>query len=688
MRPRRGWLIALCAVAGAAYAQDLFVSPAGNDVTGDGTPAAPFRTIQRAVEQAQPTGDRIRALPGTYNECVDAFSKSVAIVADEFITNTTNPDRTLTVIDGTGVCDATSSVPAPAVVLGNDSTLEGFTVVGGGASGVQAFGDVVITRNEIRDSAGFQGGGIYLYAAALYPGTHVAVISDNTIQNNTATVDGGGIFALAAAADDLRQQVQISRNIIRDNVAQGFPLSTTPYFVPGGFGGGISAYPNSTTLGQVEIAITENVIEGNTVEANSGSYGSYGGGVWAATLYGAGTETIRIEDNQVRSNTALNTGGGMSAWAQGYITSKHEVRVERNIVSANGADNGGGGLDLFLRALDLSDGSVQLRASSNEVTGNRGDGFFGGGGLAAYAALRRTSGPDNVLSVQGNTIRGNSTDTLGGGASILVLADSDPEGGAATAPASSLVRFERNLVAGNQATNLAGDGSGGGVAVDLRAFGEAVAEAELDFDTIASNAADLGGGGIDVFSLTDADTHGTAVGRSSLAVSNSIVASNTGFALGGPTPAGAPNLSIESAYNDFFGNTSGIYENTVFPFVVQTGNLFLDPLLDALSVPSVCSPTVDAADPTADFGLEPEPNGDRANQGHLGGTADAVQTLPDASDDRIVDGVDVLRIASAFASDAALTPARYFAPADLDGDLDVDGDDLAYVAAFFGRACP
>lgn len=686
MRARTGWLLALCAAAGAAYARDIFVSPAGDDLTGDGTAGAPFRTIQGAVGAAGVAGDRVRVLAGTYNECVDALSKSVEIVADEFLTNTTNPNRALTVIDATGVCDAASGVPAPAVLLGDDSSLEGFTIVAGGASGVQAFGDVVITRNEIRGSTGFQGGGIYLYAAAVYPGTHVAVISDNIVQDNTAVVDGGGIFAFAFAGDGLRQEVRISRNTIRGNVAQGFPLSSAPYFVPGGFGGGISTYPNSGPLGEVEIAITENVIEGNSVEANSGSYGSYGGGVWAATLYGYGAETIRIEDNQVRNNAAIATGGGVSAWAQGFFTSKHTVRVERNSVSGNAAEDGGGGLDLFLRALDLSDGFIQLEASSNELTGNRGDGFFGGGGLTAYAALRRTAGPDNVLSVQDNTIRGNSTATLGGGASLLALADSDPDGGGATAPASSLVRFERNLVAGNEASNLTGEGVGGGVSVDLRAFGEAVAEVELGFDTIASNAADLGGGGIDVFSFTDTDTGGTAVGSSFLAVSNSILASNAGFAVGGPPAGGAQSFSIESTYNDFFGNTSGVYEDTVFPFVTESANLLLDPLLDALSVPSVCSPTVDAADPTADFSLEPEPNGDRANQGHLGGTADAVPTLPDASGDRIVDGVDVLRIASAFAS---VRPGdRYFAPADRDNDGDVDGDDLAYVAAFFGRACP
>jgi hypothetical protein len=99
----------------------------------------------------------------------------------------------------------------------------------------------------------------------------------------------------------------------------------------------------------------------------------------------------------------------------------------------------------------------------------------------------------------------------------------------------------------------------------------------------------------------------------------------------------------------------------------------------------VCSPTTDAADPAADWSLEPQPNGGRANLGHLGGTADATSSLPDVNGDLLVDGVDVLRIATAFASTAA--QARYYAAADLDRDGDVDGDDLAYVAARFGRDC-
>ena len=45
--------------------REIFVSPAGNNSTGDGTAANPYQTIGRAVQGVQP-GDAIRLLPGTY----------------------------------------------------------------------------------------------------------------------------------------------------------------------------------------------------------------------------------------------------------------------------------------------------------------------------------------------------------------------------------------------------------------------------------------------------------------------------------------------------------------------------------------------------------------------------------------------------------------------------------------------
>ena len=107
-----------------------------------------------------------------------------------------------------------------------------------------------------------------------------------------------------------------------------------------------------------------------------------------------------------------------------------------------------------------------------------------------------------------------------------------------------------------------------------------------------------------------------------------------------------------------------------------------DPLLDAARIPGICSPTIDAADPTIPVGAEPAPNGGRANMGHTGGQSNAATSLNDPSGDGVVDGVDIVRIGLSFGAGAL--DARFDAAADIDGNGMVDGNDLALVSAQYG----
>ena len=183
---------------------DCLTPPAG----GTGSLADPFCTIQMGYDNAA-DNDEVRVLPGTYAECllaVDGMGKSVRIVADDFLTAT--PDNTTTIIDGTGLCDGTAGAAVPTVVLfGNGSELNGFTVTGGGDSGIFAEGGVEIRNNVIDGNSGPFGGGAYVYTSNCYYGDTTTIIENNTVTNNTAVFDGalgaggdgGGIFVFAVA---------------------------------------------------------------------------------------------------------------------------------------------------------------------------------------------------------------------------------------------------------------------------------------------------------------------------------------------------------------------------------------------------------------------------------------------------------------------------------------------------------
>jgi hypothetical protein len=69
----------------------------------------------------------------------------------------------------------------------------------------------------------------------------------------------------------------------------------------------------------------------------------------------------------------------------------------------------------------------------------------------------------------------------------------------------------------------------------------------------------------------------------------------------------------------------------------------------------------------------------------LGGTSAARRTLPDINADRLVDGVEVIAIASSFG--ATQGQPRYNEAADVNKDGTVEGEDLSIVGSDFGVDC-
>jgi hypothetical protein len=69
--------------------------------------------------------------------------------------------------------------------------------------------------------------------------------------------------------------------------------------------------------------------------------------------------------------------------------------------------------------------------------------------------------------------------------------------------------------------------------------------------------------------------------------------------------------------------------------------LFVDVASDDYHL-SICSPAIDAGDPSSDFSNEPEPNGGRINMGAYGNTPEATITVtePDSDEDGSIDDCD------------------------------------------------
>jgi len=346
----------------AAGTITLYVDDDSTCTTGCGGQAAPYHTIQAAIDDADTqliagtiSGASVRVAAGNYPERL-YIVPHVHVLCDGPSTTT---------IDATGK-GRSAVIFADRGSLGRariDFSIEGCTITGGigenrttekriSGGGVFILGDAVVSNNVITGNvmAGAQpnwfGGGVYVgYGSPVIIGNVISrnVVNPPPIGGSTDSLAvGGGIHVEGNGVGVVATHARIEANTVVDNVAQGEV----------GTGGGIRVDGAPGTL------VARNIVQNNR-SARSG------GGV---LIYG----TVSFTDNLVYGNSALMFGGGLNIYqATAQITNNTIVgNTLTQAIKPSGysfASYGGG---LCIDALLSQVGDPQVRVTNTLVIGN------------------------------------------------------------------------------------------------------------------------------------------------------------------------------------------------------------------------------------------------------------------------------------------------------------------------------
>jgi hypothetical protein len=358
----------------------LYVSATSTCTSGCGSQAAPYPTIQAAINDANNqlnagtiSGAIVQVAAGSYPERIFVYP-DVHVVCQSPSTTTidaTGKGRSAVIFaSGTPTCGA---APLPPCRPTQDFSIDGCKITGGSGEvrsgsgriaggGVFIYGDAVVSNNLITGNV-LGGSQPNWLGAGVYVAYGNPVITGNTITQNVSTPPpvsgqnsafamGGGIFVLGSL-ESAATVVRIEANLIADNLVDAEI----------GKGGAIRVDGNPGTI------VTRNVIVGNRA-----SYG--GGGVF---VYG----TTAISDNLFYGNSAGQFGGGVSIYeATAQVTNNtifgNSLTLARTPTGYSFANYGGG---VYVGTLFPQWQDPQVSVTNNLLHANTVTAAGTGGGL-------------------------------------------------------------------------------------------------------------------------------------------------------------------------------------------------------------------------------------------------------------------------------------------------------------------
>jgi len=172
--------------------QTWHVATYGSDITGDGSEANPFATVQHGIDVAS-NGDTVLVHPGVYKENINFKGKNI-IVASLLVTTGDEGYILQTVIDGRRNDHVVTFANGEAAT----ARLSGFTITNGYGHGTSSPGyhgggvfclnsNPTLTHLKVSGNEAAQEGG------GLYFGHCSSTIQDVIVTNNLAGSGGGGI---------------------------------------------------------------------------------------------------------------------------------------------------------------------------------------------------------------------------------------------------------------------------------------------------------------------------------------------------------------------------------------------------------------------------------------------------------------------------------------------------------------